>query len=305
MPDTPTALEAGGVNAVGRMLGLLGDEWSLLILQQSLMGAIRYGDFTARLPISHSVLSNRLRTLTAAGLLERSAGYQPSARAKSLWPVLLCIWDWESTWVAEHQSALPVMGHQGCGQPFAPVLRCSACRQVAGPDDVRLAPGPSGGWDRSVPQSATRRRAENHDPARQAGLFPETMAVLGNRWSAALVVAAFLGTARFTDFRSQLGIPPTLLAERLQRLCSIGVLTADRDDPAYLLTGKGRALFGVLVCAQQWAQRWFHAPEGPALLLTHRGCGAGFVAELACGTCGQRLRGARVDVSLPAAAGIP
>ena len=51
-------------NAVARMLGLLGDEWTLLVIQQALMGATRYGEFQARLPISHSVLSSRLRSLT-------------------------------------------------------------------------------------------------------------------------------------------------------------------------------------------------------------------------------------------------
>ena len=34
-------------NAVARMLGLLGDEWTLLIIQQALMGATRYGEFQA------------------------------------------------------------------------------------------------------------------------------------------------------------------------------------------------------------------------------------------------------------------
>ena len=53
----PTPLPAGGVNAVGRMLGLLGDEWTLLIVQQALLGATRYGEFTARLPISNAVLT--------------------------------------------------------------------------------------------------------------------------------------------------------------------------------------------------------------------------------------------------------
>jgi len=57
----PTELPAGGTNAVGRMLGLLGDEWTLLILQQASLGATRYGQFTARLPISHAVLTRRWR----------------------------------------------------------------------------------------------------------------------------------------------------------------------------------------------------------------------------------------------------
>jgi DNA-binding HxlR family transcriptional regulator len=56
-----TELKPGSTNAVGRMLGLLGDEWTLLIIQQALLGATRYGEFMARLPISNSVLASRLR----------------------------------------------------------------------------------------------------------------------------------------------------------------------------------------------------------------------------------------------------
>ena len=64
-------MAAGDTNAVGRMLGLLGDEWTLLVIQQALMGATRYGEFQARLPISHSVLSSRLQSLTRDGLLTK------------------------------------------------------------------------------------------------------------------------------------------------------------------------------------------------------------------------------------------
>ena len=58
-------------NAVAHMLGLLGDEWTLLVVQQALLGATRFADFKTRLPISNSVLTRRLETLTRGGLLER------------------------------------------------------------------------------------------------------------------------------------------------------------------------------------------------------------------------------------------
>lgn len=300
MPDQPTPLPPGGTNAIGRMLGLLGDEWNLLILQQALMGAHRYTHFAARLPISNSVLSKRLRTLVGEGLL--TADYLTTARSRSLWPLLLSIWEWERTWVSDHSGLLPAMRHDQCGERFSPVLRCAHCRRpVPGVDAVAVHPGPSGGWHRSAPVAVTRRRSDPAGPGRRAGLFPETMSVLGNRWAAALLVAAVLGTARFTDFQSQLGVPPSLLAQRLQTFCEIGVLETGTDG-VYLLTDKGKAFFGVLVTALQWAQRWFRAPEGPALRLTHRDCGAHFVPELACDRCGRRLTGAAVEIVSSAAA---
>lgn len=320
MPNRTTRLDPGGVNAIGRMLGLLGDEWTLLILQQTLMGASRYRHFIERLPISNAVLAGRLRALTDAGLLDRSphpnsgepAEYLPTARSRSLWPVLLCIWEWERRWVTERAGRLPAMRHQACAADFTPIVRCRACRDAISADDVDFRVGPSGDWQRCAPAASTRRRTERQPAAGQAGLFAETMSVFGNRWAAAVLFAAFLGTTRFSDFQSQLGAPPSVLSERLQTFCAISVLHTTAGDgaerTAYLLTAKGRALIAVLVTALQWAQRWFRSPEGPALQPYHRGCGSPLDAELACGTCADRLRGAEVDVvtlSAPVASGSP
>jgi DNA-binding HxlR family transcriptional regulator len=301
--DVPTALSPGDTNAIGRMLGLLGDEWSLLIVQQSVMGATRYGHFVSRLPISHAVLTNRLRGLVDQGLLTQAdGGYLPTARSRSLWPLLLLIWEWERRWVPEHADRLPDMRHHRCGRSFSPVLRCTYCRHSVGPDSIALALGPSGSWERSAPASATRRRSESQSTDRQAGLFSETMSVLGNRWAAALLVAASLGGTRFTDLQCQLGAPPSLLTQRLHTFCEIGVLRRDLHTSAgergcYLLTDKGRAFFPILVTAVQWAQRWFCAPEGPAIVMRHRDCGQFFTGELACDQCDDRLTGAGVGVT--------
>lgn len=304
----PARLERGGANAIGRMLSLLGDEWNLLIVQQALMGASRYTEFISRLPISNSVLIKRLRMLVDEDLL--TAEYHTTERSRSLWPVLLSIWEWERVWVPEHHGRLPAMRHTVCGNLFSPELRCTHCGTAMYDDDVDLTVGPSGQWHRSAPTASTRRRSDSGSPGRQAGLFPQTMAVLGNRWAVALLLAAFLGTTRFTEFQSQLGAPPSLLTERLQTFCDIGVLRASparegSERTVYLLTAKGRALVTVLVTALHWAQRWFVAPEGPAILVSHRRCGGAPPAELACNQCGEPLSGAQVEVTAVEAAGIP
>jgi DNA-binding HxlR family transcriptional regulator len=307
-PAAPTTLSPGGTNAVGRILGLLGDEWTLLIIQQALLGATRYGEFVQRLPISNSVLTNRLRALTHDGLLVRTtyqtrpvrAEYLISPRGRALWPVLLSIWQWERQWVPEHVDRLPGMRHTVCDSDFAPTLTCRSCAEVVTEKQVTARWGPSGSWPRSVPEAATRRRANADGNHHQAGLFPETMSVFGNRWAAALLVCAFLGAGRFTDFQTQLGAPPTLLAARLQTFRANGVLSASQQTGQargrYQLTEKGRAFFPVIVTALQCGQQWFHAPEGPAVLLTHLGCGEPFTGVLTCDQCAQPLKGAQVSV---------
>jgi DNA-binding HxlR family transcriptional regulator len=300
---TPTVLSPGGTNAVGRILGLLGDEWTLLIVQQALLGATRYGEFIERLPISNSVLTNRLRALTQDGLLVRTnyqerpvrAEYLITQRGRALWPVLLSIWEWERRWVPEHVGSLPGMHHTVCDSDFAPMLTCRSCTEVVTEKQVAARWGPSGSWPRSVPEAVTRRRAGADGTRHQAGLFPETMSVFGNRWAAALLVCAFLGTSRFTDFQTQLGAPPTLLAGRLQTFCANGVLSAPRQA-GYQLTEKGRAFFPVIVTALQCGQQWFRAPEGPAVVITHLGCGEPFTGQLTCDQCAQPLKGTQVSV---------
>ena len=294
-------------NAIGRMLGLLGDEWTLLIIRESLLGARRFSDF-GTLPISNAVLTNRLRALVRDGLLERRvyqgqplrAGYHPTEPCLALWVVLVSIWHWERTWVDEHTRSLPGMRHRGCGHEFAPVLRCAHCYRPVTSADLIARWGPSGGWQRSVPSGATRRRLRG-DGTLEAGLFPETMAIFGNRWSSALIAAAFLGIRRFTDFQTRLSAPAALVADRLRVFCNIGVLQAAAhpqraDWSEYHLTPKGLSFFPVVATSIHWAQTYFGTPEGPALLITHSRCDRPFVPQLACDQCGEALTATAVEV---------
>ncbi len=288
-----TELEAGAPNAVSRMLGLLGDEWNLLIVQQSLLGATRFGEYLARLPISNAVLTTRLRGLTGEALLEQReyqanpprTEYLLTPRGRALWPMMLLIWDWERRWVPDHVDQLPAMRHDTCGALFTPLLTCGACTAPSTDTDVKVRWGPSGSWERSTPTTVTRRRGGATGPP---GLYPETMSVFGNRWSAAILIAAFLGASRFGDFQRQLGAPPASVSARLRAFVANGVLSGSDD---YLLTDKGRAFFGVLVTALEWGQHWYHAPEGPAVVLTHRACGERFSARVACDQCEKALSG--------------
>jgi DNA-binding HxlR family transcriptional regulator len=281
------------------MLGLLGDEWTLLIIQRALLGAKRYGEFATALPISNSVLAGRLQSLTADELLTRReyqikpprSEYLVTTRSRSLWPMLTSIWEWERRWVPDHTQKLPGMRHRDCGGDFTPQVTCRACDAITSEKDVVAQWGPSGSWERSVPSTTNRRRSG--DRRTGAGLlFPQTMSVIGDRWAFALLVAAFVGVTRFTDFQSQLGAPPGTIADRLSVFTAEGILA--NTDGRYRLTDKGRAFFPVLVTALHWAQRWYPDIEGPAVALTHTVCGRRFVPVLICDQCATALRGAQV-----------
>jgi DNA-binding HxlR family transcriptional regulator len=306
--DGRTAEAAIAENSIAIALSLCGDEWNLAIIKLAIMSDVRrYKDFRDQLGIANSVLTARLRRLTDAGLFAVSRYQQTPRRyeyvltecGRDLWRVLLTIWSWEAVWVTEHIEPLPAMYHIVCGEVFAPVMHCRACGLPADLHDVRGVAGPSGGFDRSVPRGATRRRSVGGSPG--PGLVAQTIALIGNRWSAAALGAAFLGARRFTDVLRVTGAPPAIVSDRLRTFCQLGVLETVPvgSNPArseYRLTDKGRAFFPHLMVMLGWGDTWFRAPEGPALILTHIPCGRVFAPVLRCSCCRAELHGSRIQV---------
>ncbi|HWO11338.1 MAG TPA: helix-turn-helix domain-containing protein [Polyangiaceae bacterium] len=92
---------------VSQALELVGERWTLLIIRELLCGNYRFGEIKYGLPlISRSVLSQRLKALEAAGLVERhgrpeGAGFQYrlTAAGRELEPVVTGLGEWGKRWV--------------------------------------------------------------------------------------------------------------------------------------------------------------------------------------------------------------
>jgi DNA-binding HxlR family transcriptional regulator len=98
-----------------------------------------------------------------------------------------------------------------------------------------------------------------------------TLEVLGDRWSLIVIRDVMFGNRRhFRELlgQSEEGIASNVLADRLKRLVSLGVLSR-RDDPThkqkavYSLTEMGIELLPLLV--QAWGRR--HLPTAPELAI--------------------------------------
>lgn len=81
---------------VAHALDAVGDRWSLLVVRELRLGPRRYSDLAAALPgIGPSVLSQRLRDLTEAGVLEqRGTGYALTVWGAGLEPVFRALAAW-------------------------------------------------------------------------------------------------------------------------------------------------------------------------------------------------------------------
>lgn len=90
---------------IARALDVVGERWALLVVRELLLGPKRFTDLRAGLPnVGPDVLSQRLRDLEAAGLVERKTLDPPAAakvyeltdRGRALEPVLLELGRWGS-----------------------------------------------------------------------------------------------------------------------------------------------------------------------------------------------------------------
>ncbi len=105
---------------------------------------------------------------------------------------------------------------------------------------------------------------------------------------------AFYGRTRFEDFQRSLGIARNVLAVRLDRLVSAGVMERRRYEEhpprdEYVLTEMGRDLFPVIAALLAWGDRWTAGENGPPLLLVHETCGRPAALEAMCDQCGEPM----------------
>jgi DNA-binding HxlR family transcriptional regulator len=85
---------------VAKALDVVGERWTLLLVRELLLGPRRYGDLLDALPgLTTNLLADRLRGLTAAGLIEQvtlpapasATAYQLTAAGAQLEPVIMAL----------------------------------------------------------------------------------------------------------------------------------------------------------------------------------------------------------------------
>jgi DNA-binding HxlR family transcriptional regulator len=137
-----------------------------------------------------------------------------------------------------------------------------------------------------------------------------TLELIGERWSLLVIRDIFNGNRRFDQIQGSLGIARNVLTTRLQRLVDEGILERrpySHNPPRqeYFLTEKGLDLWPVLIAMLGWGDRHLAGPEGPPMMIVHKGdCGGEVSDRGICERCGEVLeaREARAIRRVPAAA---
>ncbi|KAF1018549.1 MAG: putative HTH-type transcriptional regulator [Paracidovorax wautersii] len=100
MPLSPTPV--GTPCPVARSLDVIGDRWSLLIVRDAFDGMRRFSDFQRSLGAARNILSDRLRKLVEAGVLQTQPAsdgtayqeYVLTAQGENLFPLVVALRQW-------------------------------------------------------------------------------------------------------------------------------------------------------------------------------------------------------------------
>ena len=132
--------------SVAGTLGVVGEKWSLLVLREAFFGVRRFADFQRILGAPKAVLSDRLATLVAQGILDRvpyqAEGerqrheYRLTPKGRDLYPTLVALMQWGDTYLSDGPPPLELQ-HRDCGAAVHLELTCEAGHTLAGPREVQ------------------------------------------------------------------------------------------------------------------------------------------------------------------------
>ena len=110
---------------IARSIDALGDWWSLLIIRDALLGRRRFGEFEKSLGLAKNILSTRLRTLVARGILKQAPASDCSAyqeyvltpKGYGLFPILVALRQWSEEFDETPEEIATVLVDRDKGRP--------------------------------------------------------------------------------------------------------------------------------------------------------------------------------------------
>nr|WP_310522401.1 helix-turn-helix domain-containing protein [Polymorphobacter sp.] len=294
--------------SIWRALEIVGDTPTLLILEAGWLGARRFDDFWRETRLLKALLSDRLKRLVEANVLEKQLYsqspprffYRLTEKGRDLYPVALMLLQWEKDWGEEAARRTITLTHKPCGHEFTPTPACKHCAATIDATRVDWREGPGVGW---MAPHYSRRRQLRDSIGEGSLLFHQAAQLMGDRWASLIMRSIFTGIRTFDEIRADTAIATNILSERLSWLITIGVIrqhqyAAGPVRHEYRLTRKGVGYYPALLLLLQWGDTYYVSPEGPPLLLTHRDCGAALEPIVTCSHCHTQVQARDVDFTI-------
>jgi DNA-binding HxlR family transcriptional regulator len=133
------------VCSIARTLDIVGEKWALLAIREVFLGDRRFDEMVRRTGAPRDTLAARLRTLVAAGILEKRQYSEHPARfeyyltqaGRDLYPVIATLMRWGDKYLAGDDGPPLVLEHT-CGHQLVAQLVCEACREPVQAGQARI-----------------------------------------------------------------------------------------------------------------------------------------------------------------------
>jgi DNA-binding HxlR family transcriptional regulator len=148
--------------AVANTVEMVNDAWTILILRDVFLGVRRFDEFVNDLGIARNILTDRLESLLANGMLETRLyqerpprhEYRLTDQGKDLFDVLMALWSYGERWKPPSDPHHQKVIHVPCGHEAQAVAHCGNCGERLTRRDVRIEPALPVVQDRVVTSAA-------------------------------------------------------------------------------------------------------------------------------------------------------
>lgn len=133
--------------SLAQTLSVIGEHWTMLIIRDAFFGLRRFDQFQKSLGIARNVLSDRLKKLVNAGILEKTEGpghreYRLTPKGLALQPIMIAMTDWGETYLPHPDGKRLWFVDRQDDKPIRQIGVHAADGRLLQPKEVRAKLGP-------------------------------------------------------------------------------------------------------------------------------------------------------------------
>lgn len=140
--------------SLAQTLSVIGEHWTMLIIRDAFFGLRRFDQFHRELGIARNVLSDRLKKLVQAGILEKSSGpghsdYRLTDKGVALQPIMIAMTHWGDTYRPHPDGKRLTFVDRRDGKPIKTMGVYASDGRKLKPKEIKAKAGPGLSSERS------------------------------------------------------------------------------------------------------------------------------------------------------------
>ncbi len=133
--------------SLAQTLSVIGEHWTMMIIRDAFFGIRRFDEFQKDLGIARNILSDRLKKLVKAGILEKTVEpglteYRLTGKGLALQPIMIAMTHWGDTYLPNPDGKRITFVDRRDGKPIRTMGVYAADGRRLRPKEIKARPGP-------------------------------------------------------------------------------------------------------------------------------------------------------------------